>query len=294
MKNSFTKYHKNGTLQVLFYCNNQGIRMFVDTHCHCNMMVQKEPEKPITDEQLLKISDILRNAQAEHVFHIINVGTSVVESENCIAIAKRYDAMSATVGIHPCDASEKWQEDFEHIKHMVSNAADNRIVAIGEVGLDFYHKPYDAVRQEACFRAHIELAIEYDLPLVVHIRDAGSEALQILSEYKEETRGVIHCFSLDLEAAILVTSWDWMIGIDGPVTYKKNDSLREIVRTIPLENNILLETDSPFLTPQKFRGKPNSPAYLPLIAEQIAHENGIAVEEVARITTINAKRLFKL
>jgi len=256
------------------------------------MMVQKDPEKLLTNEQLVLISDIISDEQAAGVTHLITVGTSVAESENCIAIAKHYDAVFATVGIHPCDASEDWEHDFESIRRMVADAKDNRIVAIGEVGLDYYHTPYDAARQEACFRAHIELAIEYDLPLVVHIRDAGDDALRILSEYSEHTRGVIHCFSLDLDAAILVASWGWMIGIDGPVTYKKNKYLREIVRTIPLDDSILLETDAPFLTPQAVRGRPNHPAYIPYIAECIADENGISVEAVGRITTQNAKKLF--
>lgn len=265
--------------------------MFVDTHCHLNMMVEKKRNEALCVSHLPIIDAFVAEAQNAGVETIINVGTTVGETYNSCTIARRHEKIFATAGIHPCDVTSTWKSDFSELKKMIDDRRQNKIIALGETGLDFYHKPFDAALQEAAFRTHIELAIKLDLPLVVHVRDAGDEALKILQEYRHEARGVVHCFSLDLMAAREVTSWGWCIGIDGPVTYKKNDYLREIVATIPLKN-LLLETDSPFLTPQAFRGKPNKPAYIPLIAEEIAVQRGITVEEVGRVTTTNVKRLF--
>lgn len=267
--------------------------MFVDTHCHLNMMVEKKRNEALHKSHLPLIDDYVAAAQAAGVKTIINVGTTVGETYNSCTIARRYERIFATAGIHPCDVTPTWRNDFAELEKMIAQRRQNKIIALGETGLDFYHKPFDAQLQESAFRTHIELAISLDLPLVVHVREAGDEALKILQEYRHEARGVIHCFSLDLMAAREVTSWGWYIGIDGPVTYKKNDYLREIVATVPLEN-LLLETDAPFLTPQAFRGKPNQPAYLPLIAEEIAIQRSITTEEVGRVTTANVKRLFSV
>jgi len=258
------------------------------------MMVKKEPNERLNDEHFLEVDAIVAEAKKAGVTHIINVGTSLQESCNAVDLALRYKTVSATLGIHPCDITETWQRELTFLESILLEDRDQKIVAIGETGLDYYHKPYDKVMQEEVFRAHIELAITHDKPLVVHIRDAGDDALAILSEYMPRgARGVVHCFSLDQEAADMLVSNSWLIGIDGPVTYKKNDALRAIAATVPLEN-ILLETDAPFLTPQAFRGKRNTPGYLPLIAEQIALSRGVNVEEVARVTTQNAQRLFNL
>ncbi|MGD1997867.1 MAG: TatD family hydrolase [Candidatus Dependentiae bacterium] len=265
--------------------------MFVDTHCHLNMMVEKERNEALHKAHLPHIDAFVAKAQAAGVTTLINVGTTVGETYNSCTIARRHERVFATAGIHPCDVTATWQQDFRDLKAMIDERRRNKIIALGETGLDFYHQPFDAQLQEAAFRAHIELAITLDMPLVVHVREAGDEALKIVEEYRHEARGVIHCFSLELMVAREVTSWGWLIGIDGPVTYKKNDYLREIVANVPL-TSLLLETDAPFLTPQAFRGKPNKPAYLPFVAQEIAIQRGITVEEVGRVTTQNVKKLF--
>jgi TatD DNase family protein len=267
--------------------------MFVDTHCHLNMMVDKKRDEEMTLQQLESVACIVEKAEQQGVSRLINVGTTINETRNSILLAQRYKNVFATVGIHPCDATSSWRKDLSEIRKML-DAHRDIVVGVGETGLDFYHKPYDANTQTSLFEAHIELALEYDLPLVVHVRDAGDEALKVLERYKAETRGVVHCFSLGLDAAQEVASWgNWHIGIDGPVTYPKNDWLREVVAVMPLDF-LLLETDAPFLPPQQFRGKQNSPVHLPLIADAIAQARGCTRDDVAAITSKSAEKVFRL
>ncbi len=197
----------------------------------------------------------------------------------------------SVVGLHPCDCTQDWGEDFSKIKELVENRKHNKIVAIGETGLDFYHEPFHRGRQLSSFEAHIEFALECDLPLVVHVRESSDEILQVLEKYKKEVKGVIHCFSQDKSFADTVLEWGLYLGINAPLTYPKNEELRELIATIPLEK-ILLETDAPFLPPQQFRGKQNRPAYVPIIAQAIANAKKIDVSEVERVTTENAQKLF--
>lgn len=277
-----------------------------DTHCHLNICASKKPEEALNTKHYDEIEPLVEQAAQAGVRYLLNVGTSYQESLNSIEIAQKYANQWATIGIHPCDiianpdetsragAGRDWKADLAELETLLADREKYKIVGIGETGLDFYHKPYDQALQEQAFRAHIELALHYNLPVVVHIREAGDAALKVLSEYiSRGLRGVIHCFSLDLAAAQLATSWGFYIGIDGPVTYPKNHDLRDVVREIGLEY-ILLETDSPFLPPQVIRGKRNSPARLVDIAEKIAEVKNITREAVATQTTANAKALFKL
>lgn len=266
--------------------------MFIDTHCHLNMMVQKERDQPLNATQIEELSCVVEAAQKVEVSTLINVGTSLAETRNSLALARRYDGVFATAGIHPCDVESKWQQQLVDLTALVRKHRHD-LVAIGETGLDYYHKPFDVQVQAALFEGHIELALQSDLPLVVHVREAGDDALKIIEKYKNEARGVMHCFSLDLAAAQLLAEWGWYIGIDGPVTYPKNDWLRGVVATVSLEQ-ILLETDAPFLPPQSRRGKQNSPVYIPEIAQEIARVRGCSIDDVGMITSANARRLFGL
>ena len=268
--------------------------MFIDTHCHLNMIVKENFDRPLSSEELLKARHEIALAKANGVTRIINVGTNLIESMNCIALAAMYPEIYATVGIHPCDAEPNWQRDFKDIAKLAAAHQQHRIVGIGEVGLDFYHKPFDVQRQKDCFRAHIELALKHGLGLSIHVREAGEELLYVLDEYhKEIKRAVIHCFSQNQDFASTVLSWGFYLGIDAPITYPKNTLLREIVANTPL-TSLVLETDAPFLPPQLMRGKPNHPAYLPMFVDVIAGLKDVSVEEVARVTTENAVRLFGL
>jgi len=266
--------------------------MFVDTHCHINIMVKEKFDVPLTQTELTQAHEVLTQAAQHTVTTIINVGTSVVESNNCIAIAACSPHAYAVVGVHPNDLTDNWRADINAIKEMIKQKQQHRIVGIGECGFDFHYKDYCKQRQYDAFKEQIEIALEHDLALVVHSRDAYDETLALLEEFKTDiTRGVMHCFSYDLAFAQQVIEWDFFLGIGGTITYPKNNGLRNIVQTVPLEK-IVLETDAPFLPPQIIRGKKNHPRYIVTIAEFIAQLNNIPLSTIARTTTANAHALF--
>lgn len=272
--------------------------MFVDTHCHLNMIVKSDPDVLLTEDQFAKIAHVVADAQRAGVGKIVNVGTSLPESLNSIAIAKRFLPVYASVGIHPCDCNEISAQDFKdmikQIRQLLEAKEVNKIVAIGETGLDFYHKPFQKQMQIDCFKQQIELALEHDLPLVVHVRESADEVLRVLDEYRQNNvRGVIHCFLQQKDFADQVIEWGFFVGLDAPITYPKNDWLREVFKQIALDH-IILETDAPFLPPQQFRGKQNSPIHIPLIAQTLADIKGVELEVVRAHTTANAERLFAI
>ncbi len=268
--------------------------MLVDTHCHLNMMVKKEFDRLLTHNELEQANNIIKQANEVGVKTIINVGTSLPESQNCITLAQKYPHVWATVGLHPNDCTPAWRKDFESIKNWVKKKKENKIVGIGECGFDFHYPEYHVERQKDSFRAQIELSLEHDLALVVHTRDAKDETLKMLQEYKDDIkRGVIHCFSENQEFADLVTSWGFFIGLGGVITYPKNQYLRDVATHTPLEH-IVLETDAPYLPPQIIRGKQNSPQYIAVIAHFLADIRCQPFEKIAEQTTKNANRLFNL
>jgi len=260
--------------------------MFVDTHCHLTMMVKKE-------EFIEQSGVIAKEASDAGVGMVVTVSTTLADSLNSIAIAQQFKEVWTTVGIHPCDCADGWQKDFKEIIKLCGKKHEHKIVALGETGLDFYHKPFFKKRQIDVFTAHIECALEYNLPVVVHIRESVDTALAVLGPYKGELRGVAHCFSQQASVAQTFVDWGFFLGVGGPISYPKNDRLREMISHIPLEN-LLLETDSPFLPPQQFRGKQNHPKYIPLIAQVVAQVKDVDVVVVEEATTMNAKILFGL
>lgn len=269
--------------------------MLIDTHCHIHNIVKKEFDVPLTPQEIENSQVIVQQAQDDQVTTIINIGTSLVESKNAIAIAQKNQSVWSAVGIHPNDCTSDWQNDFKMIKQLVDNVELNKIVAIGECGLDMHYPDYHLQRQKDAFRAHIELALERSLALVVHTRDASQETLYVLEEFKHDlaSHAVIHCFSEDLDFAQTVIAWGFYIGIGGAVTYPKNHRLREVVIQVPLEA-IVLETDAPFLPIQSMRGKQNHPRYIKEIAEFVAQLRDTSFESVAKQTTANSHTLFKL
>ncbi len=266
--------------------------MFIDSHCHLNMMTGKEEYVTLSNIDIQKIEQICNQAKANNVGKIIQIGTNLHDSLDCIKIAKKIDYVWAVVGIHPGDCSSNWKTQFQEIKKMVTNKTENKIVGIGESGLDFFRPPYNEEMQNMAFKYHIELALESNLPIVIHVRNAGDEALKIIQEYiKDGLRGVIHCFSQNVDFANQLLEWGLYVGIDGHITYPKNNVLREIIKNIPLDR-LLLETDAPFLPPQQFRGKQNSPIYIPLIAQFLADLKCIDIKELEDTTTKNTELLF--
>lgn len=267
--------------------------MFIDTHCHLNLIAKKDYNDEFNEKYFEIIENIIKESKKKGVTSFITIGTDLNESVNCVNIAKKFKEVYAVIGIHPCDAAENWIEDFEKIQFLVKKQVENKVVGIGETGLDFYHKPYDKERQIKVFENHIELAIKKDLPLVVHVRESALDVFNILHTYKNQAKGVIHCFSQDKDFAKKFLDLGFYLGLNAPVTYPKNEWFREVVKFIPLDR-ILLETDAPFLPPQEFRGKKNSPEYIPIFAQTIADLKNISLEELARETTGNAKDLFRI
>lgn len=266
--------------------------MFIDTHCHLNIMVKKTFDTLLTKEEVDLALPLIQTAQEHGVTSIINVGTSLAESTNCITLAHRFPSVYAAIGIHPNDCTATWRNDLALLKKYAAKKEDHKIVAIGECGLDFHYPDFNVQQQKDAFRAQIELALEYDLALIVHTRQAHEETLNVIDEYhKDITKGVIHCFSEDQSFADTVIGWGFVLGIGGTLTYPKNNDLRSIFTRISLDS-IVLETDAPFLPPQAMRGKQNSPAQIATIAHYLAQLRNESVETVAQVTTASVKRVF--
>jgi TatD DNase family protein len=278
---------------IIFKIQYKEIVMLIDTHCHVNLLVKSEFNVPLTEQQVLQSDVIAREAEAAHVAHVINVGTNFIESQNCIRLAQHNPHMSAVVGLHPDDCTADWQRELREINELLKNAQANKIVGIGECGFDFHHKEYNKQRQKDVFKAQIELALNYHLPLIIHTRDAGNSALDCLEEYKNDgLTGVFHCFSESHDFALYATQeLGFFIGIGGSITYPKNNELRALVHELTL-STIVLETDAPFLPPQVIRGQKNHPREIATIAQYLSELLDVDYTTVATKTTQNAKVLF--
>ncbi|MGA9530507.1 MAG: TatD family hydrolase [Candidatus Babeliales bacterium] len=267
----------------------------VDTHCHITMMVKENEaiNRPLTEKEITHALTIVQEAQRHNVTTMINVGTNYIESLNSILLAKASPSIRASIGLHPNDATSSWKDEFHLIKKLLTSHF-NYIVAIGEVGIDLYRNQNTLALQNDVFQAQIELALEFQLPLIIHTRNAAEETYTMLEKYRHEPlRGIIHCFSEDYSFAQAVLSMGFMIGIGGTITYPKNELLREVVQKTSLEH-IVLETDAPFLPPQIIRGKQNHPLYIETIANFIAELLDVSPEIVAERTTKNALSLFMI
>lgn len=268
--------------------------MLIDTHCHLNMMINARGNGRLTAEEYDLIRNITTSAAAEGVTRCITVGTTRADSMQCYDIAQNISNVFATIGLHPTDITDAWREDITHFDNLLNTAEPGPLVAIGECGIDLYHKNVSLDRQKDVFRAQIELALKHGLPLVVHSRDASEETMRILSDYVvDDICGVLHCFSYDYAIALDAIASGFVIGIGGTLTYPKNEILRHAVQQLPL-HKIVIETDAPFLPPQPWRGQQNHPKYSKYIAESIAELKQCSFELVAQTTTHTATELFNL
>ena len=250
--------------------------MFIDTHCH------------ISKEDYDNIDEIIKNAKNNNVQKLIICGCDKKGIKEAIEISKKYEDIYLEIGYHPSEANITTDEDLEELKELVKN--NNKVVAIGEIGLDYHWEKDNKEKQKELFRKQIDIAKELDLPVVIHSRDAYQDTYDILKETKH--RGDIHCFSGSLESAKEYIKIGFYIGIGGVLTFK-NTNLKETVKELPIDK-ILLETDSPYLAPTPHRGEKNEPKYIPLIAEELAKQRGLDIKEIEKITTANAKRLFNI
>jgi len=235
---------------------------------------------------------VIARAREAGVTTIINVGADIESSLASVALAERYPFIYAAVGVHPHDASILDETTLAKLKEL---ARHPKVVAIGEIGLDYYRNLSPRDVQRRVFRLQLKLALDVGKPVIIHDRDAHREVLEILKEVAQKAdgrlTGVMHCFSGSPEMAREVLKLGFRISVAGPVTFKNARKLPQIVRELPLDR-LLIETDCPYLAPHPYRGKRNEPAYVRLVAEAIAAIKGMPVEEIARATLQNALRLF--
>lgn len=247
--------------------------MIIDTHCH------------VIDLEYDNIDEII-NRFKDNI--MIISGYDSISNRNVVDIVKKYKNVYGTLGFHPSEVDKFSEEEFNYIKNNINNS---KIVGIGEIGLDYHYGSNDKEKQIKMFKSLLDLAQSENISVVIHTRDAAQDTMNILKNYKLKVD--IHCFGYSLEIAKECIKRGYRLGIGGVLTFKNSKKLVEIVSNIPIEN-ILLETDSPYLTPGPFRGKKNEPFYLSYVIDKISEIKKISIDEVKKITTKNAKEQFDL
>lgn len=254
--------------------------MIFDTHAHYDDEAFDEDRE-----------ELLKGMSESGVEFIVNVGAGMKSSGKALALAKEYPFIYAAVGVHPSETEGLREEDMQWLKR---NAEDDKVVAIGEIGLDYYWPDPDKAVQKKWFERQLQLASEVNLPVIVHSRDAAQDTLEILKSWqKDKTRGVIHCFSYTKEMAREYLNMDYYFGIGGVLTFKNAKKLIEAVEYMPI-NRILLETDCPYLAPEPYRGKRNQSSYIDFVAQKLSELKKISKEEVLTRTMRNAKEFYKI
>lgn len=248
--------------------------MYIDTHCHLFL------------EYYNNIEEELNECKNNNVNIVIVSGCDMKSNTEVIEIVNKYDNVYGTIGFHPTQLDDFKEEDFLWLEENIIN---KKIVGIGEIGLDYHYDNTDKEKQKYVFKRQLDIASRYNKPIVIHTRDAICDTYNILKKY--DLRGSIHSFGGSVEMAREFIKLGFMIGVGGIVTFKNAKTIKEVVKKIDL-SYILLETDSPYLTPEPYRGKVNSPKYIPLIAKEISLIKNVEIEDVSSATTGNAKRLF--
>lgn len=248
--------------------------MFIDTHCH------------VLSEYYDNIDEVVNQCKKNNVNRIIVNGCDINSNKEVLELVSKYDIIYGAIGFHPTELDDFNDEYFEFLENNISNP---KIVAIGEIGLDYYYDNTDKNKQKEIFKRQLDIANKYSKPIIVHSRNSIQDTYNILKEYN--LFGSIHCFSGSVEMAREFIKIGYKLGIGGIITYKNAKNIREVVKNIDL-SYILLETDSPYLTPSPYRGKINSPQYIPLIASTIADIKNISINDVSKVTTANAEEIF--
>jgi len=250
-----------------------------DSHAHID-------DRKFNDDQ----EAVIARAAERGVTGFINVGSDIASSARSVALAERYEAIYAAVGIHPHDAKDVQEADYDKL---VSWAANPKVVAIGEIGLDYHYDYSPRDIQQAVFIRQLELARSVGKPIIIHDREAHGDLMGIVKTEGHGLSGVFHCFSGSVEMAKEVLKLGFYVSLAGPVTFNNSQKLKVVAREVPLDR-LLVETDSPYLTPHPYRGKRNEPAFVRLVAEEVARLREIDLETLAMATTENVKRLFNI
>ena len=249
----------------------------IDTHCHL-----------FYDDLKNDLDIVLNRAQELGVNRFICVGTNMEDSRECLGLAETYENIYASIGVHPHDAKDAPEDYLDQIADLITFP---KMIALGEIGLDYFRNISEPDIQQNVFREQLALAQRLQKPVIFHNRDADADVLKILSEFPDVT-GVAHCFSSDLKTAKTFIDLGFYISFSGNLTYK-NSHLPDVAKELPLEK-LLVETDSPYLSPVPYRGKPNEPGRTRFVAEKLAEIHGVTLEIIAEKTTTNAESLFSL
>lgn len=252
--------------------------MLIDTHVHLN-------DKQFNDD----LVDVINRARHAGVSNMIVVGYDHKTNERAIELAETYEFIYATVGFHPTIAKNITRNDFVILEELLEH---EKVVGVGECGLDFYWDKDHIDKQVEVFQTQIKLSKKYDKPLIIHMRDANEATYNVLHEF-EGLKGIMHSYSGSAEMAPLFLELGLHISLSGPVTFKNGRKPKEVAKVVPLEK-LLIETDAPYLSPHPFRGKRNEPARVKLVAEEIANQKQVSFQEVADATTRNAKQLLRI
>lgn len=251
--------------------------MIIDTHAHYD------------DEQFdIDREELLSSMESGGIGAVINASATVRSWDNVLEFTRKYPFMYGMIGVHPDEIGELDEEKFARMTELVS---EPKIVAVGEIGLDYYWDKESHEQQKEWFVRQLNLAREKNLPVNVHSREAAADTFDILKEYGKGMKAIIHCYSYSKEMALEYVKMGYLIGVGGVVTFKNARKLKEVVEAVPIEY-IVLETDCPYLAPSPYRGKRNSSLYLPYVAKAIAELKGMTEEEVIQITTENARRFY--
>ena len=249
----------------------------VDTHCHLN-------HKDFNDDR----EDIFKDIE-ENMEFVVNIGYDLSSSRKSLEYAEKYKNVYATVGLHPTDIGDEWNPIVENA--LLEMGKNEKVVAIGEIGLDYHWMTKNESVQKQWFREQMEIARKLNKPVVIHTREATEDTVKILKEFPD-LHGIVHCYPGSYETAMEVIG-NYYFGIGGVLTFKNSKKMVEVVKKLPLER-LVIETDAPYLTPEPFRGKRNLPEYVKYVVEKIAEIKGVSVEEVAKITNQNAKEVYKI
>lgn len=253
--------------------------MLIDSHAHLEL----EDYDRDRDE-------VVQRAIDAGVERIVTIGIDLADARKAVALTARYNEVYASIGVHPHDVKSINDETYGALKELAKN---DKVVAYGEIGLDFYRNLSPRESQIQRFGEQLDIAIDLDLPVIIHNRQAHTETYSILQQWQGKRRGVIHCFSGDAAMAKKFIDLGFYISIPGPVTFEKASKIQNVVRQAPL-TSLLIETDAPFLTPHPYRGMRNEPAFVVHTAKKVAELKGISIEEVGEVTSHNAKTLFRM